>query len=159
MMTSPVPSSKSAITLALAGGHARPLSPPPPPPSLDGATQLPFTHVSPEAHVVPQPPQLEVFDVTSMQLPLQSICPTVAQPQLPLVQLEPPGHAVQLVPQWAESVFELHAPSEHLVLPEAHIEAQMPPVPPLHTSPDEQRTHSVPQCIAFDATHEPEHRT
>jgi hypothetical protein len=123
---------------------------------VDGATQLPFTHLSPEAHVVPQPPQLEVFDVVSMQVPLQSICPTVAQPQVPLLQVAPPGHTVQLVPQWAESVSELHAPSEHLLVPEGHMETQMPP---LHAPPDWQVTHSVPQCIAFDATHEPEHRT
>jgi hypothetical protein len=123
---------------------------------VDGATQLPFTHLSPEAHVVPQPPQLEVLDVVSMQLPLQSICPTVAQPQLPLLQVEPPGHTVQLVPQWAESVLELHAPSEHLVVPEGHIETH---APPLHAPPDWQVTHCAPQCITFDGTQEPEHRT
>jgi len=37
-----------------------------------------------------------------------------------LTQLLPPPHIVQLFPQWAESVFELHAPSLHFIVPVGH---------------------------------------
>jgi hypothetical protein len=37
-----------------------------------------------------------------------------------LVQEAPAPQAVQLVPQWPESLFELQAPSLHIVLPAPH---------------------------------------
>jgi len=85
-MTSPVPSSKSEITLTLAGGQARvpppvpPLPPappvppapaPPPEPALPPApvfTQAPFVHVWLAVHVTPQAPQLAVLELVSTQL-------------------------------------------------------------------------------------------
>jgi hypothetical protein len=68
------------------------------------------------------------------------------------MQVEPPPHVVQLVPQWAESVSELHALSEHFVLPAGHIERQEPP---LQTWPDAQAVQEAPQCVTSEATQLP----
>jgi hypothetical protein len=46
--------------------------------------------------------------------------------QVPLLQVAPPPQAVQLDPQWPESLFELQAPSMHIVLPEAHDDEHWP---------------------------------
>ena len=63
-------------------------------------------------------PQCAVV-VTSTQAPLHSIW-LPAQAQLPLTQLAPPLHTVQLLPQCAESLLALQAPSEHLRVPVGH---------------------------------------
>jgi hypothetical protein len=51
-------------------------------------------------------------------------------------------HIVQLSPQCAESVAELHALSAHFVLPAGHIEAQSPL---LQTSVSRQTVQPLPQ--------------
>jgi hypothetical protein len=65
-------------------------------------------------------------------------------------------HTVQLFPQWAESVAELHALSAHSVLPAGHIEAHDPA---LHTPADGHTVQLLPQCAIFEATQEPPHKT
>jgi len=72
------------------------------------------------------------------------------------LHVDPPVHAVQLSPQWAESVAELHAPSEHSVLPAGHIEAHDPA---LHTPVDGHSAQLLPQCARSEATHVPLHKT
>ena len=62
--------------------------------------------------------------------------------QAPPVQVAPPPQAVQLVPQWAESVSELQALSEHFVLPEEHDDEHWPLS---QTSPLGQAAQLVPQ--------------
>jgi hypothetical protein len=66
----------------------------------------------------------------------------VAHPHTPPLQIEPPVHIVQLSPQCAESVAELHALSAHFVLPAGHIEAQSPL---LQTSVSRQTVQPLPQ--------------
>jgi hypothetical protein len=59
-----------------------------------------FEQAVPEGHTFPQLPQFDESPVVSMQLcglP-QSIWPE-AHPHVPLLQLEPDGQTVQLVPQ------------------------------------------------------------
>jgi hypothetical protein len=75
---------------------------------------------------------------------------------VPPLQVEPPVQTVQLVPQWAESVAELHAPSEHVVEPAGHIEAH---APLLQTWGDGHMAQLVPQCVVSDATHAPPQET
>ena len=82
--------------------------------------QLPPTHDCPKGQALPQLPQLPVLVEVSTQVPLQSCCPATVQLQAPLLQLAPTEQTVQLVPQCPESVFELHAPSVHIMLPEPH---------------------------------------
>jgi hypothetical protein len=89
-----------------------------------------------------------------MQVPLQSCWPETLQPQVPLVQVEPPAQAVQLVPQWAESVFELQLPSEHIVVPEGHDDEHCPS---LQTCPLAHLFPQLPQSLVLDAMHEPLH--
>ena len=89
-----------------------PVVPPVPLPPV----QLPLLQVWPEPHLLPQLPQLVVV-VMSTQLPLQSFWPESPQPQVPLTASRAAAQTVPQVPQSAESLFELHAPSEHLCCP------------------------------------------
>ena len=77
-----------------------------------------------------------------MQVPLQFCWPETPQVQVPLVQVAPPPQRVQLVPQWAESMFELQAPSPHIVLPDPHDDAHWPS---LQTLPLGQAAQLAPQ--------------
>ena len=72
-----------------------PFVPPVPPPP----TQLPFAQVCPLPQTFVQDPQCALLVVTSTQVPLQSIWPAVEQAQTPATQLDPPVHAVQVLPQ------------------------------------------------------------
>jgi hypothetical protein len=64
-------------------------------------TQALFVQMSPLGHASPQPPQLDAFDVVSMQLAgePQSIWPAVVHPHTPPLHVDPPVHTVQLLPQ------------------------------------------------------------
>jgi hypothetical protein len=55
----------------------------------------------PEGHTTPQAPQLDAFEVVSMQLAgvPHSIWPAVAHVQTPPPQFDPPPHTEQLLPQ------------------------------------------------------------
>jgi hypothetical protein len=75
-----------------------------------------------------------------------------AQAQLPLTQLVPPEQTVQLFPQCAESLFALHAPSEHFMVPVGHDAEQALPT---QTWPLAHMVQLLPQCCTFDATHWP----
>lgn len=61
---------------------------------------------------------------------------------MPLLQVAPPAQEVQLDPQCPVSVSELHAPSMHIVLPEAHDDEHWPL---LQTLPLGQAAQVVPQ--------------
>ena len=87
-----------------------------------------------------------------MQVPLQSCCPATLQPHEPLLQDEPLPQTAQLVPQCAESVFELQAPSEHIMLPEPH---EFEHAPLLQTCPLLHLLPQLPQLLVFEATQEP----
>jgi hypothetical protein len=119
-------------------------------------TQLLFVHVWFEAQAWPQVPQFALLVVTSTHVPLHCIWPATEQLQLPPLQVAPPVHIVQLVPQWAESVSELHELSEHLVVPLGHIELQAPLA---HTWPEVQTAQLDPQCVTSDATQAPPQET
>jgi len=67
-----------------------------------------------------------------------------------LTQLLPPPHIVQLFPQWAESVFELHAPSLHFIFPVGHDPEQALLT---QTWPLVQAVQLFPQCCTLDGTH------
>jgi hypothetical protein len=97
-----------------------------------------------------------VVVVTSTQLPLQSFWLELPQLQVPLTQVVPPVQAVPQVPQSAEFVGELQAPSVHLS-PEEQVDEQVPSL--LQTSLPEQVEQFAPQCWAFEATQEPPHET
>jgi hypothetical protein len=84
-----------------------------------------------------------------MQLPLQSCWPLTVQVQVPPLQDEPLPQAVQLVPQWAASVFELQAPSEHNGAPPHATHA-----PSMHVDLDGQIRLHMPQSELFAG---PEH--
>src|SRR5579871_156741 len=87
-----------------------------------------------------------------MQVPLHSCWPETLHPHEPLLQEAPVPQAVQLVPQWAGSLFELQALSEHIMLPDGHDDEHDPLLqtwPLLHFMPQ------LPQLSAFDATHDP----
>jgi hypothetical protein len=127
-----------------------PLPVDPPEPVLE--TQLPFEQVVPPVQAWPQLPQLLLLEVVSMQVPLHSCWPETLQPHEPLLQEAPLPQAVQLDPQWAESVFELQAPSEHMLLPDGHDDEQFPL---LQTWPLPHLLPQVPQLSVFEATHEP----
>jgi hypothetical protein len=99
---------------------------------------------------------LAALVVVSTQLPLHCIWPATAQVQLPPLQVAPPVHMVQLVPQWAESMSELHELSEHLVLPVGHIELQAPLA---HTCPDVHTAQLDPQWVTSEATQAPPQET
>src|SRR6185312_8215700 len=166
------PSSKSAMTSPLAGApQARlplpplpvpeppvPVVPPvplpdPPVPVVMIVVQVPLVQVWPEVQAWPQLPQLALFEVVSMQLPLQSCWPLTVQVQVPPLQDEPLPQAVQLVPQWAASVFELQAPSEHIMLPAPHPVDEHWPL--LQTCPLLHLLLQLPQLSVLEATHEP----
>src|SRR5580692_11214956 len=152
-VTIPVdPSSKSEMTVAVAA-QAPGLVPPVPvlPPVLPPPTQLPLEQLCPVPHLLPHEPQFVVV-VMSTQLPLQTIWLEVPQLQEPLTQVEPPVQALPQVPQSAEFVFELQAPSEHL-LPDEQVDEQVPSLS--QTSVPVQALQLEPQCCAFDATHDP----
>jgi hypothetical protein len=72
------------------------------------------------------------------------------QAQSPLMQVVPPEQAVQLEPQWAESVLELHALSLHIVLPEGHDDEHCPA---LQTFPLGHTVQALPQWSVFEETH------
>ncbi|HVZ89720.1 MAG TPA: hypothetical protein VHG72_22360 [Polyangia bacterium] len=91
-----------------------------------------------------------------MQLPPHSCWPATLQPQVPLLQVEPPEQTAQLVPQWAASLSALQAPSEHFMLPDAHDELQ---APFWQTCPLAQALPQLPQFVVFEATHAPLHES
>jgi hypothetical protein len=89
--------------------------------------------------------------------PPPPVVPPVLPPeQAPFAQVCPAAQAVQLDPQWAESVLELQALSPHFVLPEPH---DVEHWPLLHTPPAGQTVQLVPQCSVFEATQAPPHET
>jgi hypothetical protein len=90
----------------------------------------------------PQLPQLLVLDVVSTQTPPQSCWPATLQLHAPPVHEAPTPQAVQLAPQWPESLFELQAPSLHIVLPEGHDDVHWPLS---QTWPVEQAAQLAPQ--------------
>ena len=63
---------------------------------------------------------------------------------------------VEVVADGAELVFELQAPSVHLV-PDEQVDEQVPSL--LQTSLPEQAVQLEPQCCAFEATHDPPQET
>jgi signal-induced proliferation-associated 1 like protein 3 len=128
-----------------------PVLPPVPLPPV----QLPLLQVCPEPHLFPHEPQLVVV-VMSTQLPMQSFWLELPQLHEPPTQVVPPVQALPQVPQSAEFVSELQAPSEHLV-PEVQVDEHVPSL--LQTSPLEQVEQFAPQCWAFEATQEPPHDT
>jgi hypothetical protein len=125
----------------------------PPVPVVMIVVQVPLVQVWPEVQAWPQLPQLLLFEVVSMQLPLQSCWPLTVQVQVPPLQDEPLPQAVQLVPQWAASVFELQAPSEHIMLPAPHPVDEHWPL--LQTCPLLHLLPQLPQLSVLEATHEP----
>jgi len=125
------------------------------PPVLPPPTQLPLEQLCPVPHLLPQEPQFVVV-VMSTQLPLQTIWLEVPQLQDPFTQVEPPVQALPQVPQSAEFVFELQAPSEHL-LPDEQVDEQVPSLS--QTSVPVQALQLEPQCCAFEATHDPPQET
>ena len=72
------------------------------------------------------------------------------------MQVEPPEHTVQLSPQAAEFVAELHTPPEHAVLPAGQLVAH---APSLQTPVAGHAAQLVPQCASFDGWHEPPQKT
>jgi hypothetical protein len=120
-------------------------------------TQALLVQVCPDPHTVPQLPQFDTFEVVSMQVAgePQSIWPAVAHAQTPLVHCDPPVQAMQLLPQAAEFVAELHTPPEHIVLPAGQLVAH---APSLQTPVEGHTAQLVPQCASFDAWHEPPHK-
>jgi hypothetical protein len=108
--------------------------------------------------MTPQLPQLDTFEVVSIQLAgvPQSIWPAVAHAHTPLLHCDPPVHAVQLFPQAAEFVVELHTPPEHVVVPAGQLVAH---TPSLQTPVEGHTAQLVPQWASFDAWHEPPHET
>jgi hypothetical protein len=98
---------------------------------------------------------LLLLEVVSMQLPLQSCWPEMAHTHEPPLQEEPPLQTEQPDPQWAESVFELQAPSLHIVLPEPQPDDEHDPL--LQTWPLLHLLPQLPQLSVFDGTHEPLH--
>ena len=115
--------------------------------------QVPLTHESPKGQALPQLPQLPVLEAVSTQVPLQFCWPATEQPQAPLLQVAPTGQTVQLVPQCPESVFELHAPSVHIMLPEPQPADEHCPLS--QTWPLEQAMQVDPQWSVLEATHIP----
>jgi hypothetical protein len=70
-----VETQKAEQVQKLSPSHVSVLPPSLPPPSLPGV-QAPFTQSCPEAHWVPQLPQLSRLPDVSVQVPLQSIAPS-----------------------------------------------------------------------------------
>jgi hypothetical protein len=115
----------------------------------------PFAQTFVPVHLLPQLPQLLVV-VLSTQLLLHKIWLAPLQVQALFTQLAPPVQAFPQLPQSAELLGPLHAPSEHFV-PELQVDEQLPLLSqtslPLHAEQLE------PQCCAFEATHCPPQRT
>src|SRR5580693_8408652 len=93
-MTSPVPSSKSEITLALAGAHARvdpPVPPLPPAPPLPAAPPVP----------APPLPPVPAFPPAPAPPPEPPLPPAPVFVQTPAVQVCAAPHAIPQLPQLA----------------------------------------------------------
>jgi hypothetical protein len=115
-------------------------------------------HVCPPWHTCPHVPQFVELDVVSMQLAgdPQSAWPATLHPQTPPLHVDPPAQIEHALPQWAESVVELQAPSEHVVLPDGQVAAHDPLS---HTWGEGQGMQPLPQCVESEATQEPPHET
>ena len=102
----------------------------------------------PAVHTVVHEPQCAVV-VTSVQVEPHNIW-LAPQPQAPLLQVLPEGQTVQLLPQWAASLLELHAPSLHFVVPDGHDPEQALLT---QTCALVQAVQLDPQCCRLDGTH------
>jgi hypothetical protein len=101
-------------------------------------------------------PPVPVVPPVADEPPVPVVPPVAPPTQVPLLQLAPPLQTAQLEPQWPESVFELQAPSLHIVLPEPQPPDMHDPL--LQTSPLAQAAQLDPQCWVLEATHEPAQR-